>query len=163
MPDSQVMQLKRMMQREHHQSYVEVCLSSLCLKKKEIIGLEVGDLLMLNLKQLELDIMEEGIPVAKASYGIRRGEPHIRIGTLKKRAPISYNSNKYEEMKISFGMIEKSLMQEGKMIALSPVGEHDAVLDIEDRSFAKAKLVTVDRKIALQITALLQRSEGRRG
>lgn len=156
MPDSQVVQLRRMMQREHRQSYLEVCLSPACLKKKEIVDLEAGDLLLLDLKQLELDILEEGVSVAKASYGIRNGEPYICIASLEKRPVPSYNSKKYEVIKVSLGMIEKNSMEEGKMIALSQIREHDAILYREDQRIAKARFVTVGQKIALQITDILR-------
>lgn len=159
MPDTQALQLRRMMQREHHQSCLEVCLPPVYMKKKEIESFEAGDLLMLDLKQLELDILEDDIPAARASYGIRNGKPHICISKIEKKRVSSYNSKKYEKIKIFLGTIEKDRVEEGNIIVLKQAGGYDAVLYAEDLKVANTRFVMTDQKIALQIIELL-RDEG---
>jgi len=133
-------------------SSLEVCLPFFEIKKSSLEKLAKGDILILPMRQFEVTVLEEGDRiVAQGLYGNYGDTPSILIVDNIAKPLYTDHSNKYENLKISLGEIERRELEQGKIIKLHQDKMYDATLYRDKEVIAYASLVQVDKKAALQI------------
>lgn len=143
--------LMKMMQTKPTVDYFEVHLSPLQIKKKSIKKLSKGDIISLESKELNVEIVESGNIVAYGIYGEFQEAPSVLISAYPDRRKKYINTKKYYQIDVSFGQIDKSKFDHGKIIKLKRDGVYDVSLYRDGFLLAEATLVDVGGLTGLQI------------
>jgi len=151
MPETQIKRLMKMMNNIPISTYLEVYLQPIQIKKKSIEKISQGDIILLKTKDIIIDIVEDDNIIARGIYGNYNETPSILIDDFPKDIKSIKKSKKYHILKIFLGTIESSELDKGKIVKVTNDKEHHISLFLKDRLVAKARLVDIDREIALQI------------
>ncbi len=152
MADTQANRLINLVRQTNLENLLEVLLSPFEVKKSSIEEIGVGDILMLPIKELRVEVVSsEQEVIANGLYGVECGTPSILIIGTEKSRKMKFNSKKYNITKISLGQIDKRDFGSGTLHKLTPFGEHAAKITMEGEKSLYGDLVRLDEYIAIEI------------
>jgi len=128
---------------------------TLLIKKKSLKKLAVGDIIPLHSTNITLDIVDGTEVVAHGIYGHYHSEPSILVNGFPKEQISREKIKKYDTIKVCLGHIEKSQLEEKKIIKIDQKSKADASIYSRERLLAEANLVQIEDTMALQIEEVM--------
>jgi hypothetical protein len=149
--DNQALKLEKLMQR--HQCYpeYELCFSPIAVRKVLLKKLNVGDLLLLGLESMEMQLVSKSNGCAKAILASYDETMTIQIIEDSYRGSEIDESKKYKKLKILLGRVHSRVLTIGHKIETMHIDFEEILLYAEEKMLAKGRLVTVDDEIAVEI------------
>jgi len=150
--ETQTAHLQKMMQKHKHYPEYDLVLPFFYIKKKNLKGLEAGDILLLGLDVMDLYFAQEGKYCAKVKLENHSETVKICIEALIKEMIVPNDSKKYEKIYCALGRLQCRKLEVGHKVELSAVELNNVELFLAAKKLADAKLVSVDDEIAIEIT-----------
>ena len=151
MPDSQMQRLRQLMHKTNQESYLQVILAPVILKKSALKSLSIGDVIPLHTSTMELLLLDKETIIAKAEYGVLEKKPAIYISSIETniQLPNFQKQKKYKQITLSFGKIKKEKLAENSTIAIEKTSFYDIELYDKEHLIAEANLVILESGVGL--------------
>lgn len=128
---------------------------TLLIKKKALKKLTVGDIIPLQSTNITVDIVDGTKVVAHGIYGHYNNEPSILVNGFPKEQISREKVKKYDTINICLGHIEKSQLDEKKIIKIDQKSKADASIYSREKLLAEATLIQIEDDMALQIEEVM--------
>ena len=149
--ENQALRLEKLMQKHQCHPEYEVCFPPVSVKKSALKKLTAGDLLLLGLERMELQLLSKEDGCAKAVLSSYDKGMTIRI-TEHLKSPVKHvDSRKYKNLLISLGKLNSRVLEIGHTVETMQIDPEKVLLYAEEKLVAKGRLVTVDDEIAVEI------------
>ena len=149
----QSVHLERMMQKHIRHPEYTLAFPSFSVKKKKLAKLKKDDILLLGLEALHFQLFQEGEACAAVALDTHAETMKIEITkVLSDDSSKREHSDKYETLICAFTTIQSRKLETGHKIEMATLKMQEVTLLAKGKAIASAKLVTVDEKIAIQIT-----------
>jgi hypothetical protein len=147
---TQANRLSELMQKKGHLPSYELALPLVTVRSSSLKKLASEDVLLLGLKRLECVLIQEGRLCASVVL-IKQNKRYVLEVIEEKEVVKTYESKKYENIKLSFGMIQSRIISVGHTIDLAQINVKNVSLVLHEKKIATASLINVDGEIAVQI------------
>jgi hypothetical protein len=147
---TQANRLSELMQKKGHLPSYELALPLVTVRSSSLKKLASEDVLLLGLKRLECVLIQEGRLCASVVL-IKQNKRYVLEVIEEKEVVKTYESKKYENIKLSFGIIQSRIISVGHTIDLAQINVKNVSLVLHEKKIATASLINVDGEIAVQI------------
>jgi len=153
---TQALHLTKMMQSYIYTTEYELALPLVTVRRSELKSLSVNDVLLLDLQVLKfILIVDENICADLVLNKV--GEFYVaEIIKVYKNPTETYNSDKYEKIKLSLGTYHIENIEVGNHLDIAQVYLEKITLMLNSKVLAKGSLVTIEHKIAMQIDKVIK-------
>lgn len=150
--ENQALRLAQMMQNNVTAlpSY-ELVLPLVEVGRSKLKKLAEDDILLLGFHDLKFGLMEDESICANMILKVIGERSYLEISEIDKQTVRSYNSKKYQALKISFGKIQSRKLDVGYRIDITQRALQDVILIVEGNKYANGSLVNVDGELAVKI------------
>jgi len=154
--ETQALHLAKMMQRYNIPvDHYELALPLVMVRRSKLKKLQVNDVLLLGLKALEFVLIDGETVCAKLLPKKVASENIIEIIDVSIKPIESIDSNKYEILRISFGMYPVKDVSLGYQVEMTEINIDNVRLMLGDKKLAEGSLVMTDHKIAVKINKVI--------
>jgi len=153
--ETQTVHLQKMMQQHKRYPEYELALPPFSIKKKSLKKMGQGDVLLLGMDFLDLELLKEGEVCAKVTVEHVAEATKLRIVSLHKIAARANNSKKYENILPIFTTLQIRKLEVGHKVEVPTSEISEIALFSANKKCFKGLLVTVDDEIAIEITEVL--------
>jgi len=154
--ETQALHLAKMMQRYNIPvDHYELALPLVMVRRSKLKKLQVNDVLLLGLKTLKFVLIEGETICAELMFKSVGSERIIEIVDIYERPIASTNSNKYEVLKLSFGMTPVKEVSLGYRVEMTEINIDNIRLMLGEKKLAEGSLVMTDHKIAVKINKVM--------
>jgi hypothetical protein len=147
---TQANRLSELMQKKGYLPSYELALPLVTVRSSSMKKLASEDILLLGLHCLECVLMQHDTICANVVL-VKENNRHVLEVIELKEAVQPYDNKKYENMKISFGMIQSRLISVGHTIDIAQINIGKVALLLNEKKIATASLINVDGEIAVKI------------
>ena len=150
--ERQSLHLQKMMQKHKRCPEYQLILPAIALKRKKLHSLCRDDVLLLEMERLELLLMQDAQICAEVRLTLTGDTLRLKIERLHETALDQTDSKKYENILCTFGPVQSRVLEAGHIIEIPALNMQALTLATLTDEVAKGRLVTVDEKLAIQIT-----------
>lgn len=154
--ETQALHLAKMMKNYIHTVPYELALPLVTVRSSKLKKLSVKNILLLDLKVLEFILIEGDTICADLRLKNRDGSYVSEIIKLQQKTIPTYDSNKYETIKLSFGECQMKSLEVGNNLDLAQFDLEKIMLMRGDKKIAEGSLVNIDNEIAVKINKVIQ-------
>lgn len=129
----------------------ELALPFIRIKRKSLKNMCIGDVLLLGLSNLDMILLSEDKISAKVSISEIGSGSKIKIIDTDVKPIYTYDSKKYEKIKLSFGLVQSKKIEHGHAIDISSLNLNETDIVSRQTIIAKGSLINVQGDIAIQI------------
>ena len=147
---TQANRLSALMQKKGQLPSYELALPLVTVRSSSLKRLSCEDVLLLGLNRLECLLLKNGTLCATVLLK-KQNNRHVLEVVEKKETVKPYDSKKYENIKLSFGMIQSRVVSVGHTIDVAQIALDKVALLHKEKKIATASLISVDGEIAVQI------------
>lgn len=149
--ENQALRLERLMEKHHVHPEYELYLPSVLVKKSLLKKLSRGDILLLGMAQMEMQLLSKDAGCAKAVLWAYADRMEIKITEISEPPEIKADSKKYKTVDIFLGRLRSRTLEVGHRVETEGVDLEDIVLYADSKKIAVARLVMVDDEIAVEV------------
>ena len=120
------------------------------VKHSVVNKLSEGDVFLLGMQSLNLCLLSKDT-CAKVACIIEEGKAKIKILYLEKDTLEQAHTKKYQNVKISFGMLQCRKFEVGYQVNIAQLNLEEVELFVDEENIANGILVKVDDEIAIEI------------
>lgn len=147
---TQANRLSELMQKKGHLPSYELALPLVTVRSSSLKKLASEDVLLLGLNCLECVLIHNDTICANVVL-IKQNNRYVLEVLELKEAVKYYDNKKYENIKISFGMIQSRIVSMGHTIDIAQTDIEKVALLLNEKKIATASLINVDGEIAVKI------------
>lgn len=147
---TQANRLSALMQKKGQLPSYELALPLVTVRSSSLKRLSSEDVLLLGLNRLECLLLKNGTLCATVLLK-KQNNRHVLEVVEEKETVKPYDSKKYENIKLSFGMIQSRVVSVGHTIDVAQIALDKVALLHKEKKIATASLISVDGEIAVQI------------
>ena len=149
--ETQANRLSELMQKKGHLPSYELALPLVTVRSSELEKLASEDVLLLGLKRLECVLLNKGTICANVILVKQNNRHTMKIVKIEKEKVKSNEHKKYENIKLSFGMVCSRTLALGHTIDMEQIDLNNVSCIVKDKKIATASLVCVNEEIAVKI------------
>jgi len=153
--ETQSAHLQKMMHQHKRYPEYELVLPPFSIRKKSLKKMGQGDVLLLGLDFLDLELLKEGETCAKVTVEHVAESTKLRIVSLPETSYNTNDSKKYEKLVAIFTTLQIRKLEVGHKVEIPSVEIGEMALFSGNEKCFKGRLVTVDDEIAIEITEVL--------
>ena len=153
--ETQALHLAKMMQRYIQEESYELALPLVMVRRSRLKKLQVNDVLLLGLKTLEFVLIDGETICAKLVPKKVASENIVEIIELTGESIKTIDSNKYEVLKLSFGMYPVKDVSLGYRVEMAEINIDNIRLMLGEKKLAEGSLVMTDHTIAVKINKVM--------
>ena len=150
--ENQALHLAQMMQDRvtAYPSY-ELVLPFVEVVRTKLKKLSVDNIVLLGLDNLAFVLMKDEYICATLALKMIENRSYLEIINIDKYPAKSYDSKKYQTLKISLGKLQSRKLDIGYKIDITQRSLHDVTVIVEGNIYASGSLVNVDGELAVKI------------
>ncbi|MEA1954293.1 MAG: FliM/FliN family flagellar motor C-terminal domain-containing protein [Campylobacterota bacterium] len=152
---TQAMRLEKMMQRHIPLLAYSVTLPSMKIKSKRLKTLLKGDVLLLGISTLEMQLREDGIIYTSVKIKNSEKKLVLEVSEIEEVALNTYNTKKYKNIDFTLALVKSKKLEVGNTIEIDKSILDNIEVVVNHKTFAYGTLVNVNNKIAIEINKVI--------
>ena len=149
--EKQANRLVTLMQQKAHLPSYELALPLVTVKSSAIARLKVKDIFLLGLTHFEAILLKDAQVYADVILSIKNGRHYLKIEKNDTHKVDTKQSQKYEKLLFSLGMVKSRTLDVGHLIDISQLKLHKVTVIQNDKKIAEGTLINVEGVLAVQM------------
>ncbi len=154
--ETQALHLVKIMQKHIQTVLYELALPLVTVRRSKLKSLDVDDVLLLALDVLEFVLIEKDAICAELVLKNMNGTCVIETIKIYNKPISIYDSNKYEMIKLSFGLFSIKNLELGNILDMTQFNVDNISLILGKKKLAQGSLVSIENKIAMKINKVMK-------
>lgn len=154
--ETQALHLAKIMQNHIQTVSYELALPLVTVRRSKLKKLSVDDVLLLGLDILEFVLIGKDTICAELVLKNINGKCVIDIVKIYSKPVETYDSNKYEIVKLSFGFLSIKSLLLGNTLDTAQFNVDNVSLILGKKTLAQGSLVSIENEIAMKINKVMK-------